>query len=100
MRGPRVRQVDAINAARERALVMGVEMGGRRYHSDDRFLAELTTLLLGYQIGVLSGTQAIRTMANETVELGVLDLQELALLVGAYRQGVYAASWAEKDALP
>lgn len=100
MRGPRTRQVDAINAACERALDAGVLIDGARYHTDNTFLIEILGLVLGYQAGVLSGTQTIRTMANENVQMNQEQIVALAAAVGEYRKAVYAECWAAKDALP
>lgn len=90
-----------IDQRRDDALRAGVVLNGTRYHSDDRFLAELLGMLMGYQAGVYAptDTQAIRTMDNTVVQLNAQQITGLASAVGAHRKAVYAASWAEKDAL-
>ena len=95
----RAAAVAAINATREVDLVSGVVVNGKHYHSDDRFLTELLGMLLGYQAGIYSGTQDIRTMDNQIEALDVAQITALAAAVGAHRKAVYAASWAAKDAL-
>ena len=101
MRGPRSRKVDLIDAECDRRLVAGVTgPDGHKYHTDDRFLSELMALVLGYQAGVLTGIQAIRTMENQILQLDAAQLVSLAQLVGAHRQAAYADCWAAKDALP
>lgn len=88
-----------IERRRDEGLVAGVTMGGEQFHSDDRFLVELIGMILGYQAGVYTGSQSIRTRDNQIVQLSVAQITELAATVGAHRKSVYAASWAEKDAL-
>ena len=95
----RAAAIVAINESREVDLLAGVVVDGKRYHTDDRFLAELLGLVLGYQAGIYSGAQAIRTMDNQIVQLGVSQITALAAAVGEHRKAVYAASWAAKDAL-
>jgi hypothetical protein len=91
--------VETINTTRDADLVAGVVVDGKRYHTDDRFLTELLGMLLGYQAGVYSGLQAIRTMDNQIEQLDLTQITALAAAVGAHRKAVYAASWAAKDAL-
>lgn len=100
MRGPRERQVLAIDAERDRQLDAGIDVGGVIYHTDNTFLLELLALVMGYQIGILSGTQAIRTMDNSIRQLAETDIITLAAAVGERRKAIYAASWSAKDALP
>lgn len=101
MRGPRSRKIELINTACDHELVAGVlAPDGNRYHTDDRFLSELMALVLGYQAGVLTGTQSIRTMDNRNLQMDAPQLVALAQLVGAHRQAAYARCWAAKDALP
>jgi len=99
MRGPNARQRAAIDAACDRALAAGVAHAGHVFHADDTFLTEVLGLVLGYQTGVLAGTQAIRTKANEVLQLDAAEILDLALVVGQYRQQCYAACWAAKDSL-
>lgn len=95
----RAAAVETINATRDADLVAGVVVDGKRYHTDDRFLTELLGMLLGYQVGVYSGSQAIRTMDNQIEQLDLAQITALAASVGAHRKAVYSASWAAKDAL-
>lgn len=88
-----------IDRRREEGLVAGVVMGGEQFHCDDRFLVELLGMIMGYQAGIYSGTQSIRTRDNQIVQLDVAGITALAATVGEHRKAVYAASWAEKDAL-
>lgn len=100
MRGPRTRQASAINSERDRQLDAGIEADGITYHTDNTFLLELLALVMGYQVGILSGTQAIRTMDNQIRQLSAPELLDLAAAVGARRKAIYAESWAAKDNLP
>lgn len=93
------RQRVLINRERDDSLVGGVTLNGKQYHTDDRFLTELLGMILGYQAGVYTGTQDIRTRDNEIVAMNAAQIIELASAVGAHRRAVYAASWAAKDAL-
>lgn len=95
----RAEQLSDIDERREQALRGGVVWSGLRHHSDDRFLTELLGMLMGYQVGVYTGTQDIRTMDNTVVQLDAQQITALASAVGAHRKAVYAQSWAEKDAL-
>jgi ABC-type antimicrobial peptide transport system permease subunit len=81
MRGPRTRQVAAINAECDRKLESGVLIDGTHYHSDNTFLLELLALVLGYQAGVLTGTQTIRTRANENIQMDAAQIIALAAAV-------------------
>lgn len=102
--GPTLEETNAqlvleINQQRDADLVAGVEHGGKLYHTDDRFLTELLGMILGYQAGVYTGTQDIRTRGNEIIAMNAAQIVALASAVGARRRAVYAASWAAKDAL-
>lgn len=99
MRGPRGRQVAALNAECDRTLEAGVMVGDVLYHSDNTFLLELLALVLGYQAGVLTGTQTIRTKANENVQMDAAQIVALAAAVGDHRKAAYAACWSAKDSL-
>lgn len=92
-------QREAINRQRDEQIVAGVALSGRQYHTDDRFLTELLGMILGYQAGVYTGTQDIRTRDNEIVAMGAAEIIALASAVGGHRRAVYAESWAAKDAL-
>lgn len=99
MRGPRQRQAAAIDAARDRALQQGVDVGGILYHIDDTFLVELLAMVLGYQLGLLSGTQPIRTLQNTTRQMSQAQIVALAGAVMSRRKALYVASWAQKDSI-
>ena len=99
MRGPLLRKKTAINAVRDRQLVAGIEIDGARYHTDDTFLLELLALVTGYQLGLLSGTQAIRTLDNTIVQMEAVQITALAAAVGERRKMIYSESWAAKDSI-
>lgn len=87
------------NDWREKALSSGTAYGLHTFHCDDRFIGEAQLLLTGYERGLLSGTSAIRTVENETIQMDAAQIQTLLLAIGLYRQAVYAQSWQGKDAL-
>ena len=95
----RAEQVSAIEVQRDAVLAAGVDHNGIRWHADITFLSELTTIILGYTIGVRSGTTAIRTKHNTIEHLGLPALVALAGAVGNHRAAAFALSWAAKDAL-
>lgn len=99
MRGPRTRQIAAINAECDRTLDAGVDVEGVLYHSDNTFLLELLALVMGYQVGVLTGTQTIRTRANQNVQMDAAQIVALAAAVGDHRKAAYATCWAAKDTI-
>ncbi len=88
-----------INAERDQRLVAGVQLGGNTYNSDDRFLAVLHGMVLGFQAGTLTGKQDIRTQDNHTVQLDQSAISALTAAVEKFRSDVYTWSWAQKDAL-
>ena len=92
-------QRQAWNAWRDRELVAGYTHNGHVFHSDDRFMAELQLILKGYERGHLTGTSAIRTRDNGTLQMAHAEVESLLLLIGLHRQAIYAQSWAGKDAL-
>ena len=92
-------QRQAWNAWRDRELIAGYTHNGHVFHSDDRFMAELQLILKGYESGYLTGTSAIRTRDNGTLQLAHAEIEPLLLLIGLHRQAIYAQSWAGKDAL-
>lgn len=89
----------AWNAWRDRELVAGYPHNGHVFHSDDRFMAELQLILKGYERGHLTGTSAIRTRDNGTLQMTHAEIEGLLLMIGLHRQAIYAQSWAGKDAL-
>ena len=92
-------QRQAWNAWRDRELVAGYPHNGHVFHSDDTFIGELQLLLKGYERGHLTGTSAIRTRDNGTLQMTHAEIEGLLLLIGLHRQAIYAQSWAGKDAL-
>ena len=92
-------QRQAWNAWRDRELVAGYPHNGHLFHSDDRFMAELQLILKGYERGHLTGTSAIRTRDNGTLQMTHVEIEELLLMIGLHRQAVYQQSWVGKDAL-
>ena len=92
-------QRQAWNAWRDRELIAGYTHNGHVFHSDDRFMAELQLILKGYERGHLTGTSAIRTRDNGTLQMAHAEVESLLLLIGPHRQAIYAQSWAGKDAL-
>ena len=89
----------AWNAWRDRELVAGYPHNGHVFHSDDRFMAELQLILKGYERGHLTGTSAIRTRDNGTLQMTHAEIEGLLLLIGLHRQTIYQQSWVGKDAL-
>jgi hypothetical protein len=92
-------QRQAWNAWRDRELIAGYAHNGHVFHSDDRFMAELQLILKGYERGHLTGTSAIRTRDNGTLQMTHAEIESLLLLIGLHRQAIYAQSWTGKDAL-
>ena len=92
-------QRQAWNAWRDRELVAGYPHNGHIFHSDDRFMAELQLILKGYERGHITGTSAIRTRDNGTLQMTHAEIEGLLLMIGLHRQAIYAQSWAGKDAL-
>ena len=92
-------QRQAWNTWRDRELVAGYPHNGHVFHSDDRFMAELQLILKGYERGHLTGTSAIRTRDNGTLQMTHTEIEGLLLLIGLHRQAIYAQSWVGKDAL-
>ena len=92
-------QRQAWNTWRDGELIAGYTHNGHAFHSDDRFMAELQLILKGYERGYLTGTSAIRTRDNGTLQMTHAEVESLLLLIGLHRQAIYAQSWARKDAL-
>lgn len=89
----------AWNLWRDAALEAGVTHADHVFHSDDRFIGEAQLLLSGYERGLITTPSAIRTRDNAIVMMAEAQIQLLLLVIGHYRQTVYAQSWAGKDAL-
>lgn len=92
-------QRQAWNTWRDRELIAGYAYNGHVFHSDDTFIGELQLLLKGYERGRLTGTSAIRTRDNGTLQMTHAEIEGLLLMIGLHRQAIYAQSWAGKDAL-
>ena len=92
-------QRQAWNTWRDRELVAGYPHNGHVFHSDDTFIGELQLLLKGYERGHLTGTSAIRTRDNCTLQMTHAEIEGLLLLIGPHRQAIYQQSWVGKDAL-
>ena len=92
-------QRQAWNEWRDRELVAGYPHNGHVFHSDDRFMAELQLILKGYERGHLTGTSAIRTRDNGTLQMTHAEIEGLLLMIGLHRQAIYQQSWVGKDAL-
>ena len=92
-------QRQAWNAWRDRELIAGYAHNGHVFHSDDRFMAELQLILKGYERGHLTGTSAIRTRDNGTLQMTHAEIEGLLLMIGLHRQAIYQQSWVGKDAL-
>lgn len=92
-------QRQAWNTWRDRELIAGYTHNGHVFHSDDRFMAELQIILSGYERGFLTGTSAIRTRDNGTLQMTHAEVESLLFLIGLHRQAIYQQSWAGKDAL-
>lgn len=92
-------QRQAWNAWRDRELVAGYPHNGHVFHSDDTFIGELQLLLKGYERGHLTGTSAIRTRDNGTLQMTHAEIEGLLLMIGLHRQAIYQQSWVGKDAL-
>lgn len=88
-----------INAERDQRLIAGLEHDGNTYNSDDRFLAVLHGMALGFQTGTLIGQHDIRTQDNRTVQLDQAAINALTAAVEKFRSDVFTWSWAQKDAL-
>ncbi len=92
-------QRQAWNAWRDRELVAGYPHNGHVFHSDDRFMTELQLILKGYERGHLTGTSAIRTRDNGTLQMTHAEIEGLLPMIGLHRQAIYQQSWVGKDAL-
>lgn len=88
-----------LDAQLEEQLGAGVAFNGHTWHLDDRFMLELVGMILGLQLGVLSGPQRVRTVENQILELDASGLTTVAAACGARRREIYEACWAAKDAL-
>jgi hypothetical protein len=97
----RAATIREIEAVRDAKLAAGVEWNGYLWQTDALFQAQLTGIVGAYTAGILpaSAQMGIRTKDNQTVQLDGAQIKTLAGTVLAYVQGVFAESWAAKDAL-
>jgi hypothetical protein len=86
---------------RREELAAAVAWNGKRWYADNEFQTQLTALISAFDAGIIAAGDAVtvRTKDNTNEMLGLADLKALAGAVMQYVQGVYAQSWAEKDAL-
>ena len=95
------RQRRDIDAQRDVAINSGFTHDGTLWHCDPTFQAQIQGFILAYSAGVLppSATVTIRSKANTNHQLGQSQIIALAAAMMQHVQGIYAASWAAKDAL-
>lgn len=94
-------KVTEIDAARDKAIGAGFVHLAQTYHTDATFQSQLQAFLLAWQIGVLApaATVSIRRKDNTIAVFGRVDLTNLTAAMMQHVQGIYASSWAQKDAL-
>jgi len=97
----RKKSVDAIDANRDAALNAGFAHNGQLFHCDPTFQSQVQAFLLAWQTGMLppQATVNIRRYDNVTMQLNQAEVAALAGALMTHVQGVYATSWAAKDAL-
>ena len=90
-----------IDAQRDKQLNDGFTYDGTLWHCDQAFQAQIQGFILAYSAGVLptQATVTIRSKANTNHALTQAQVVALAAALMVYVQGIYAASWAAKDAL-
>lgn len=97
----REQQRREIDRQRDIALNEGFTSDGILWHCDHTFQAQIQGFILAYSAGVLppSATVTIRSKANTSHPLTQAQTIALAGALMQHVQGIYAASWAAKDAL-
>ena len=97
----RVEAIRQIDTQRDAALSAGFTHNGQLFHCDPTFQSQIQAFLLAWQAGMLpaDATVGIRRKDNVTVQLNQAEVAALAGALMAHVQGVYATSWAAKDAL-
>jgi len=97
----RVAKLAAIDRDRDAALAAGFTHDAQLFHCDPTFQSQVQAFLLAWQTGMLpaQATINIRRKDNVTVQMSQAEVATLAAAMMAHVQGVYAASWAAKDAL-
>lgn len=90
-----------IDMQRDATINSGFTYDGTLWHCDPTFQAQIQGFILAYSAGVLppSATATIRSKANTNHQLGQAQIITLAAAMMQHVQGIYAASWAAKDAL-
>lgn len=97
----KVSQIATTNAQRDTALKSGFTHEGHLYHADPTFQSQVQGFLLAWVAGLLdpAATVAIRRKDNTTAQMTQAQVTALAGSLMQFVQGIYAASWAAKDAL-
>lgn len=90
-----------IDTQRDAAINSGFTHDGILWHCDPTFQAQIQGFILAYSTGVLppAATVTIRSKANTNHQLGQSQIIALAAALMQHVQGIYAASWVEKDKL-
>jgi hypothetical protein len=89
-----------VNATRDTQMFAGITYAGHVYDSDERSVSNLNATITLVDGGlVLPPGFVWRTQDNVNVPMAIADLKGLAqaMLLNAY--ALYAASWAQKDAM-
>lgn len=97
----REQRIAEIEAQRDALLAAGFWFNGQLFHADPIFQSQLQAFLLAWNIGLLdaAATVAIRRKDDVTVQMGRAEVTALAAALMQHVQGIYAQSWAAKDAL-
>ena len=90
-----------IEAVRDGKLADGVMFNGKLYQTDPAFQVHISGIVTAINAGIIppGAMVQIRTKGNTIEELTTAQVVGLAGTVLAYVQGVFAESWAAKDAL-
>jgi len=93
--------IAALGVKRDKALSAGFAFNGQLFHCDPTFQSQVQAFLLAWQTGMLppQASVNIRRHDNVTVQLNQAEVSALAGALMAHVQGIYATSWAAKDAL-
>lgn len=97
----KARAYSEANAVREAELNAGFLHNGKRYHCDPVFQGQIVGFIAAYREGILPDAYlaSIRTHANVNTLMSRAELLAMAGAMMAHVQGIYARSWAVKDAL-
>lgn len=95
------RKPQEIERQRDMALDAGFTHDATLWHCDQTFQSQITSYVLAFAAGILppQATVPVRDKGNITHQLTQQHLGELAAALMVHVQGIYAASWAAKDAL-